>query len=141
MELPESSLPALPGVAYASSTDSSKALARTHVGETLSAFSGGIARDLVVGGEIVGGVQVYRFAHDVAAIDYARFVPMMAYTFTGATPTPQRIGGKEVQVVDPVPGSSRAVVAWTAQDHVVILWAHDLASAQDYAGRFILDSV
>jgi hypothetical protein len=139
--LPESVLPAIPGVTYVDSTDAAQALSRTHVGTTLSAFSGGISRDLVVDGRTVGGLQVYRFASDVPQADYGRFPPMMVYTYTGATPTPQQIGGKTVQVVSEAPQSGHAVVAWTLKDRVMILWAADLATAKDYAAQSILAAI
>ncbi len=139
--LPESVLPVVSGVEYLDSAAARQALSRTHVGTTLSAFAGGISRDMVVGGRTVGGLQVYRFAQDVPPSDYSRFPPMMAYTFSGAAPTSQRIGGKAIEVVETAPGSGHAVVAWTVQDRVMILWAPDLASAKDYARTCILASI
>ncbi len=138
--LPAPALPTIEGVSYVDSTAAQQALARTHVGRTLSAFSGGISRDLVVGGKAVGGLQVYQFATDVAKADYSRFPPMMIYTYAGATPTQEQIGGKTVQVVDAAPSSSHAVVAWTVDDRVMILWADGVATAKRYAARCILGS-
>lgn len=139
--LPESVLPAVPGVVYVDSAGAQQALTRTHVGTTLSAFSGGISRDMVVDGRTVGGMQVYRFATDVPLADYARFPPMMVYTFTGSTPSRQQIGGKQVEVVASAPQSGHAVVAWTLRDRVMILWAEDLAAAKDYARQSILAAI
>lgn len=139
--LPESVLPPIDGLEYAASKQADQALARTHVGVTLSAFDGGISRDLVRNGTTVGGLQVYRFAKDVALADYGRFAPMMVYTYTGASPTPLQIGGKTVQKVDPAPGTSHAVLGWTAGGTVMILWADDLATAKEYAAQAILASV
>lgn len=138
--LPASELPTLAGVTYVDSADAQQALTRTHVGRTLSAFSGGISRDLVVGGKTVGGLQVYRFASDIAQADYARFPPMMIYTYAGVAPTQQQIGGKTVQMVSSVPSSSHAVVAWTVEDRVMILWADDPVAAKRYAAACILGS-
>lgn len=138
--LPASALPGIRGATWADSTEAQQALARTHVGRTLSAFDGGISRDLVVDGTRIGGLQVYRFAPDVARTEYSRFPPMMVYTFAGATPTQQQIGGKTVQVVPSAGGTSHAVVAWTVEDQVMILWADDLATAKEYAARCILGS-
>ena len=139
--LPTSVLPDITGVTYVDSADAKQALARTHVGQTLSAFAGGISRDLVVDGATVGGLQVYRFAADIAPADYPRFPPMMIYTYAGAAPTQQQVGGKTVQVVASTPASSHAVVAWTMEDRVMILWADDVATAKDYAARCILGSM
>jgi predicted small lipoprotein YifL len=139
--LPESVLPVIPGVSYAESSSAEQALARTHVGTTLSAFSGGISRDLVADGRTVGGLQVYRFAGDVPLADYGRFPPMMVYTYAGAAPTQQQIGGKSVQVVGSAPQSGHAVLAWTVKDRVLILWADDLATAKLYAARSILSGI
>lgn len=140
-ELPSSSLPTMEGITYRDSADAQAALSRTHVGTTLSAFSGGISRDLVVDGRTVGGLQVYRFASDVPQADYPRFPPMMLYTDTGAAPSQQQLGGKTIQVVDPAPESGRAVVAWALEDEVMILWADDLETAKEYASRCILATV
>lgn len=139
--LPTSVLPDITGVTYVDSADAKQALARTHVGQTLSAFAGGISRDLVVDGATVGGLQVYRFAADIAPADYPRFPPMMVYTYAGAAPTQQQIGGKPVQVVRSAPQSGHAVLAWTVKDRVMILWADDLESATLYAKRSILAGI
>lgn len=138
--LPDSVLPEQSGVTYVESDASRAALARTHVGTTLSAFTGGIARELQVDGRPVAVVQVYRFASDIALADRERFLPMLVFVDTSVGPTAAPLGGKKVQVVSEVPGQRRAVVAWVAGDQAVLLSASDLTVAREQAGAWILSS-
>ena len=69
--LPPSVLTPLAGVTYTETAASRAAMASTRVADTVSAFSGAISRELVVGGKAVAGVQVYRFTPKIAAADLA----------------------------------------------------------------------
>ena len=135
--LPPSAIMPVPPFSYADSLDARHALDVGRVGEVLSAFSGGVSRDLLVDGQVVGGVLLYRFADDVAATERVHFPPMIVYTFSGSTPHQARVGGQVVQRVDRAP-DGRTVIGWTHDDYVVVVWAHDLQVATTYAGDYIL---
>ena len=139
--LPPSVLTPLAGVTYTETAASRAAMASTRVAETVSAFSGAISRELVVGGKAVAGVQVYRFTPKIAAADHAWFVPMMLLTFTGAPSATSRIGGRTVEVVSQGTKGAATAYGWSQGDDVVILWAADPATAEKYAALYIRGSV
>jgi hypothetical protein len=130
----------VPPFSYADSSAARLALDSGRVGTLLSAFSGGVSRDLVVGGQVVGGVLLYRFAADVATTERVHFPPMIVFTFSGTTPQQAKVGGQVVQRVDRA-ADGRAVIGWTHDDYVVVVWAHDVHLAATYAGDYILRSM
>ncbi len=130
----------VPPFSYVDSTAARLALASGRVGSVLSAFSGGVSRDLVVGGQVVGGVLLYRFAAGVATTERVHFPPMIVYTFSGTTPHQAKVGGQVVQRVDRAT-DGRTVIGWTHDDYVVVVWANDRQVATTYAGDFILRSM
>ena len=138
--LPPTALMPVPPFAYGDSTAARLALASGRVGSVLSAFSGGVSRDLVVGGQVVGGVLLYRFAADVATTERVHFPPMIVYTFSGTTPHQAKVGGQVVQRVDRAT-DGRTVIGWTHDDYVVVVWANDRQVATTYAGDYILRSM
>jgi hypothetical protein len=138
--LPPTALMPVPPFSYAESADAQHALDLGRVGSVLSAFSGGVSRDLVAGGKVVGGVLLYRFAADVAATERVHFPPMIVYTFAGSTPHQSKVGGQVVQRVDR--GSDgRTVIGWTHDDYVVVVWTYDRAVATRFVGDYILRSM
>ena len=138
--LPPSTLVVVPPFAYADSTAARAALDRGRVGDVLTAFEGGLARDIVLDGQVVGGIQAYRFAPDVAKADHARFPPMLVYTFSGSTPHQSKVGGQVVQRVDAA-SDGRSVVGWARGDYVVVVWTYDRAVATRFVGDYILRSM
>jgi hypothetical protein len=133
-------LATVPPFTYADSRAAHDALHRGQVDSVLSAFSGGVSRDLVLDGDIVGGVLYYRFGDEVPVADRSRFPPMIVYTFAGASPHQAQVGGQVVQRVDRAP-DGRTVVGWTHEDYLVVVWARDLHVATTYAGDYILRSM
>ena len=138
--LPASVLMVVPPFTYADSTAARSALDRGRVGDVLTAFEGGLARDIVLDGEVVGGIQAYRFTPGVANADHARFPPMLVYTFAGSTPHQARVGGQVVQRTDSASGG-RSVVGWARGDYVVLVWTYDRAVATRFVGDYILRSM
>jgi hypothetical protein len=133
-------LPPVPPFAYAESSAAQRALEQGRVDSVLSAFSGGVSRDLVLDGRVVGGVLFYRFVPEVATSERVHFPPMIVYTFAGASPHQGKVGGQVVQRVDRT-ADGRTVIGWTHEDYVVVVWTHDLRLATTYAGDYILRSM
>ena len=135
--LQPSVLPPVPPFSYSDSADSQQSLERGRVGRVSSAFSGGVSRDLLLEGQVVGGVLFYRFAPHVASSERVHFPPMIVYTFAGASPHQAKVGGQVVQRVDRT-AYGRTVIGWTHNDYVVVVWTRDLKVATTYAGDYIL---
>jgi hypothetical protein len=133
-------LPPVPPFAYADSPAAQQALDRGRVDSVLSAFSGGVSRDLLLDGRVVGGVLFYRFRPEVAASERMHFPPMIVFTFAGASPHQGKVGGQVVQRVDRT-DDGRTVIGWTHDDYVVVVWTRDQHVATTYVGDYVLRSM
>ena len=138
--LPASALRPVPPFSYGDSAVAEEALRSGEVGTVLSAFSGGVSRDLIIDGRVVGGVLLYRFAGDVAAAERVHFPPMIVYTFAGSPPHQGKVGGQVVQRVDRT-SDGRTVIGWTHDDYVVVVWTNDRSVATRFVGDYVLRSM
>jgi hypothetical protein len=132
--LPESVLATIPGLEYTDSgvsDDERIDKFASAVGDN-DAVTGFLAREITYEGDLVGGIEVIRFAEEVPSAVGSQFIRSLLVGFVGGKGTPKKVSGTDLVGVDKKDGSIGAV-AWIDGADVYIVWSQSASDAAEIA--------
>jgi hypothetical protein len=137
--LPESALPALPGLVYAKGTvtdEEALAAVRSSTARPETVY-GYLGRAITSQDQQIGGVQITRLREAVPSAERTKLAAATLKDFAQQTPSTSTIAGQEVQQADKARGTEVGTVLWVDGKDIVIVYAQGLSEARKLAKVFI----
>ncbi|MFC6238499.1 hypothetical protein [Longivirga aurantiaca] len=129
--LPESALATLPDFAYVTADGQDGQVQSQGANPSVSrVFSGAIARQLMFGGQEVGGVQVWRFRDDVPVTAKAQLLTFMVGGFGGKEAVTGTLNGVPVAQVEQARKSQITAVGFLTNTDMILVWSAGTEAAQ-----------
>lgn len=139
--LPDSVLAVLPDFAYVTADGQDDQVKSQGANPSVArVFSGAIARQLMYGGQEVGGVQVWRFRDDVPVSAKAQLLTFMVGGFGGKEAVTGTLNGVPVAQVEQARNSQITAVGFLTNTDMILVWSAGTEAAQRLAVLYMAAS-